>query len=753
MHEGFYNEIYLFQDGPSPGKKYRGYSQENLAKAFKAVTEKKMPVQRAAREYGVPESTLRDRIKGKVPLQKTRSGPPPVLGMKEENKLVEYLMLLSDFGYSFSRSDVVNMATDFAVVLGKRDPNDTFTHQWYYSFLSRWPGAIAKRPFGNKLQCEKASSLDSLTNYYYQLQSTLKRYNLNTSPDSLFVIDEICINMDRSPPEVLSWRDVRYDRNRQEMRPTLTLLVCGNSTGARLPGFFIFPGKTVSSESIEDCSPGTGATCSDDGATNSSVFQLYLENHFLKFIERKEETQSILLLYDGHRTHISPALIELYKKQYVHLFPLPPFVSQSLVELSSGIFQDFPARFNEESDHFLETELERSIHSSVCVVACKAYKRAVNSAILKSYFKNIGIYPFNPEEVDSRIDLSKPNLPVKKKAAKEKLAVKWHSPRHTKQQYRHAVKVDDQAEQARADFEEIESEMFGGKKRRKKKSPKVTYKYNYSNRRKSATPRPKKQKLDEQPGGSEKTPKLKLKLRKKSEMEKRNTKSKRSKRMNESTTEESSIDTESTDSEIEEMLSSDEHDIDDYDAQTKRLAFETSLREELETSRLYFEYNQKQFKLMDSPVKEPSYEVSVAKEQPATSEEYVYETVVTSVVTEEKIDEMGNVIQEQPNLVEEKQEKSDEVEEQQIEEPEIIVKVENIQESVEEEIPTSETCCVCNKYHPDKAHEGYVIEFATWGKCDYPNCEHWTHLKYCCDIKVLRRHDVFHCPCHKDLSS
>ena len=793
----------------SPGKKYRGYSQENLAKAFKAVKEKNMPVQRAAREYGVPESTLRDRIKGKVGLQKTRSGPAPVLGMKEENKLVEYLQLLTDFGYSFSRSDVINLATDFAVVLGKRDPSDTFTHQWYYSFLSRWPGLVSKRPAGAKSQSAKATSVDALTTYYYQLQSTLKKYNLTKSPDSLFVIEEVCINTDKSPPEVISWKDVRCDKNNKVIGPTLTMIVCGNSTGARLPGFFVFPGKTVSSESIEDCSPGTGATCSDEGTTNSSVFQLYLENHFLKFIERKEEAQPILLLYDGHRTHISPAMIELYKKQYVHMFPLPPTVSQAMGDMTFGIFRDFVPRFNEESDDFLESELDKSIHSSVCVVACKAYKRAINSAVLKSFFKNVGVYPFCPTEMDPRIDLSKPvlfpkrNIPVKK--PKETLAVKWQSPRH--QVRRKMVKPrEETSDQDDGDFEDMESEAFGGKSKKRKKAPQTMYRYNYSNRRKASTPKVKKQKDEALPSTSERVPMMKLKIKKakadKVRNKKSKSKSKRSKRnKDDSTTDDSSeFETESTDSEIDEMLSSDEHDIDDYEAQTSRLQFESSLREELETSRLYFEYNQKKFNLVDSPVKEHSYEMLVRaqaghsekeQEQHDAPEQYAYQTVMTV-----QIDESGNIINtskveqqiveeqvvedqvvdeqiasiseqevaDQKHLVEHQEDEEQQeiveqheevVEEEEIEKKSVKQEAQEVQptlvESVEEEVPMQETCCVCKQYHPEKAVAGgYIVEFATWGKCDYPDCAHWTHLKYCCDVKALRRHDIFYCPCHQE---
>lgn len=32
--------------------------------------------------------------------------------------------------------------------------------------------------------------------------------------------------------------------------------------------------------------------------------------------------------------------------------------------------------------------------------------------------------------------------------------------------------------------------------------------------------------------------------------------------------------------------------------------------------------------------------------------------------------------------------------------------------------------------------------------CGFEGCEHWTHLKYCCNDKVLKRSDKFYCPCY-----
>lgn len=49
---------------------------------------------------------------------------------------------------------------------------------------------------------------------------------------------------------------------------------------------------------------------------------------------------------------------------------------------------------------------------------------------------------------------------------------------------------------------------------------------------------------------------------------------------------------------------------------------------------------------------------------------------------------------------------------------------------------------------PEALRQYVSLVFAMWGKCMYSNCDHWTHLKFCCDVNVLRRHRIFDCPCH-----
>ena len=62
-------------------------SDESMVSAINAVREGRMIASVAARSYGVPPSTLKDRISGSG----TKPGPVPHLTEAEEEELVEFL--------------------------------------------------------------------------------------------------------------------------------------------------------------------------------------------------------------------------------------------------------------------------------------------------------------------------------------------------------------------------------------------------------------------------------------------------------------------------------------------------------------------------------------------------------------------------------------------------------------------------------------------------------------------------------------
>lgn len=56
-----------------------------------------------------------------------------------------------------------------------------------------------------------------------------------------------------------------------------------------------------------------------------------------------------------------------------------------------------------------------------------------------------------------------------------------------------------------------------------------------------------------------------------------------------------------------------------------------------------------------------------------------------------------------------------------------------------------ELCCVCKRYEPEELRNCVGLVLVKWAQCDV--CSHWTHLRFCTSIRVLRRGSSFKCPC------
>lgn len=71
--------------------KYKSWNEVKMAQAFSAVTQEGMSIREAAVQFGVPKSTLGDRISGRV-LSGATSGPRTYLDGDEEEELVQFLL-------------------------------------------------------------------------------------------------------------------------------------------------------------------------------------------------------------------------------------------------------------------------------------------------------------------------------------------------------------------------------------------------------------------------------------------------------------------------------------------------------------------------------------------------------------------------------------------------------------------------------------------------------------------------------------
>ncbi|XP_053391184.1 uncharacterized protein LOC128554006 [Mercenaria mercenaria] len=187
-----------------------------------------------------------------------------------------------------------------------------------------------------------------------------------------------------------------------------TILGCGNALGTQIPPFFVFKGQRMRKELLEGSTPGSSGTVTDSGWSNSDVFLEYLQEHFIKYVQRGNKEQPLLLIFDGHRSHINMPVIEWAQHNNILLFVLPAHTSHALQPLDVGCFG--PLQKIYECHKFLrecpETKITRY---NVAALGSSSYVKGLSNSNLRSAFEKTGIYPFNPSAIsDDQFAPSKP---------------------------------------------------------------------------------------------------------------------------------------------------------------------------------------------------------------------------------------------------------------------------------------------------------------------------------------------------------
>lgn len=187
---------------------YRTYSMTAMKNAFQACTERKMPVTTAARQYGVPMSTLRDRVLGRVAPGTHKSGTSCLFTLEEESEFVNHIQEMAELGYVYSRREVVDQATNYAVFLKKRDTNLSLSDKWYRGFVKRWPDMKHVKPSIPSHVRTEATIRNNISMYFQKLKRILKTHKKPGTIDDVdemeHILPDVVCAMDSTPDKILS---------------------------------------------------------------------------------------------------------------------------------------------------------------------------------------------------------------------------------------------------------------------------------------------------------------------------------------------------------------------------------------------------------------------------------------------------------------------------------------------------------------------------------------------------------------------
>ena len=216
---------------------YGGYSSMNMEKAYEAVAAGKMCVQRAAEQYGVPKSTLHDRVSGKVALN-ARSGRKRLLTDEEEASLVEFLVGCASIGYAKSRRDVLAIGQQIART---HDPHVEVSKGWWDSFRKRHPKIMLRHSEPLSYARASANNPEVIGKYFDLLEDTLKVNGLTQCSGQIFNCDEVGMPLVHKLPKVISHVGQKHPYAvTSGDKAQITILACASASRYSIPPMAIF---------------------------------------------------------------------------------------------------------------------------------------------------------------------------------------------------------------------------------------------------------------------------------------------------------------------------------------------------------------------------------------------------------------------------------------------------------------------------------------------------------------------------------
>lgn len=169
-----------------------------MEKAYKAVVDDKMSIRRAAEAFGVPKSTLQDRITGKVQFG-TLSGHNRYLSDIEEIELVSFLMGCASIGYPKTVKQILSIVQN---VVNQKGKCSVVTVGWWQSFQRRHPELSLRCAEPLSTSRVKVST-DVLHKYFSVLEETLEENNIFDQPCQIFNADETGMPLNPAIPKVV----------------------------------------------------------------------------------------------------------------------------------------------------------------------------------------------------------------------------------------------------------------------------------------------------------------------------------------------------------------------------------------------------------------------------------------------------------------------------------------------------------------------------------------------------------------------
>lgn len=385
---------------------YKRWNEEEMGRALNAIVVDGLSVRRAALLYGVPKSTLGDRVSGKV-LCGATCGREKYLSDEEEEELATFIENCASVGYAKTRKQILALVER---IMYARGIEVHVSDGWWVSFLKRHPSLTLRSPASVSTARALASDPSVLQVYFDLLEETLAENELTERPGQVYNMDETGLPLDPKPLKTVQLKGTKnalaYTSGGKSQ---ITAVGCVNAAGQAIPPMVIWDRKTMAPALAHGEVPGTIYGMSPKGWMDQDLFHLWFTHHFLRYASGE---RPLLLISYGHSSHYCPDTIKRAFEEDVIVFTLPPNITHITQPLDKGVFGPVKAAWRDICQSFLAKNPGRKMTKyDFSRLFSEAWMKSMTPKNIVSGFAVTGIYPVNRNALVDKKSPVKSRLP------------------------------------------------------------------------------------------------------------------------------------------------------------------------------------------------------------------------------------------------------------------------------------------------------------------------------------------------------
>ncbi|KAJ2937643.1 hypothetical protein O0L34_g19317 [Tuta absoluta] len=380
-------------------KKEKTYSELQIQKALDDVRKKKMTTYAAAAYYQIPRSTLNTRLT----CIRDSPGRPTVFTPKFEKCMAENLHIMERYGFPLTRKEASILISEYVRRNGIHTPfkDDIPGKDWFHALQRRNELSI-KKPQAVEISRRKACDPFIVYEYFDILERVVDELDLKEKPHRIYNLDETSMCDDPVKGKVIGKKGFRSTRTTSGPgRSNTTVLLATNACGGKLPPLIIFQGKHLWEHWLfPDENVPTAYAVSKKGWMETSIFEKYMRE---VFVPSTRGERPLLLIFDGHSTHVDLSVIEYAASEGITIVKLPAHSSDVLQPLDCSTMKPLKDKWEDEVIKWQRLNIGTKLPKPQFARILTKVWSEINPVIIQNGFRRTGAYPVDRNAIPKQL--------------------------------------------------------------------------------------------------------------------------------------------------------------------------------------------------------------------------------------------------------------------------------------------------------------------------------------------------------------